>query len=364
MNPLYIITQADGGGAQKYVLTLAGHFKGTIAAGKEAEKLFQDAAVIHVPVYKLRHLVRNIHPWHDLLAIFEIRALVKKLRPTIVHLNSSKAGFLGSLATVGLKTKVVFTAHGFIFNEPRSALAKNFYRILEKTASLRRDFIITVSAADYESALKNNLIDAKKIKTVHNGIGQINFLPRQDARKILGLDESKIIFGTLSNFYKTKGMDVLIDAVAVLDKKIFDDVQFCLFGNGPEQEQCALQIKNYRLEKTIILPGNIPNASSYLKAFDAFIIPSRKEGFPYALLEAMQAGLPIIASNVGGIKEALGEAGILTKAQDTGALSQAITQLITNPKLRTSLAESALQKSSAFTEEKMLAETKNIYQNL
>src|SRR5574337_45429 len=139
MKILYVITLADGGGAQQYTLELAKYFKGAIAAGTEEQKLFADAQAAGLPTFGLRHLKRNINPWHDLLAIFELRRLIRELKPDIIHLNSTKAGFLGSIAGWLAGTKVVFTAHGFRYLEPLSPAGKRFYLMVEKFASLFRD---------------------------------------------------------------------------------------------------------------------------------------------------------------------------------------------------------------------------------
>src|SRR5665213_2048423 len=98
MKILYVITQADGGGAQKYVLALAKHFGGEIAAGTESMQLFEAARAAGIPTHPLKYLKRNINPLWDTLACFELLMLIRKLKPDIVHLNSSKAGFIGSLA--------------------------------------------------------------------------------------------------------------------------------------------------------------------------------------------------------------------------------------------------------------------------
>ena len=132
MRILYVITQADGGGAQKYTLALAKHFNGAIAAGNEAERLFIDAQRAGLKTFELTHLKRNINLWHDVLAVWEIRKLIKSYNPDIVHLNSSKAGILGSFACIGTKAKMIFTAHGFVFNEPLSLPVKNFYLLWKK----------------------------------------------------------------------------------------------------------------------------------------------------------------------------------------------------------------------------------------
>lgn len=364
MRILYVITQADGGGAQKYTLALARHFSGAIAAGNEADKLFTDAQRAGLDTFELVHLKRNISPWHDIMAIWEIRHLIKIYRPDIVHLNSSKAGVLGSFAAMGTKTKVIFTAHGFIFNEPLSFAVKTFYLALEKVASGYRDFIITVSNADEQSALKNSLIAQNKIITVYNGLEQINFLPKDQAKTELKITTKKLVIGCVANFYKTKGVDILIDAIGLMDELTKSKIEVVLIGNGPEIENLKLKIEKLRLTDTVKMLGRIDGISKYLKAFDIFVMPSRKEGFSYALLEAMQAGLPIITTDVGGNKEALNNAGILVKPENSQALAKAIDGLVLDEKKRNTLSQETLERSKIFTEEKMFAETEKIYKKV
>ena len=380
MNILYIITQADGGGAQRYVLSLAKYFRGAIAAGDEAVKLFDDAKAAGLKTFTLKHLKRDIHPWHDFWAIWEIRELVKNLKPDIVHLNSTKAGVLGSFACMGLKPRVVFTAHGFRHNEPMSRAVKNLYIAFEKIASSYRDYIICVSDADKESALKHHLIAPNKISTIHNGLPTLNFLAKDETRRALNLpphpfpspsgrgikgEGDKFIFVTIANFYKTKGIDILIEAVRLLPGEIKDKSLFAIIGDGAGFENCKLKIEKLKLSPYIKLLGKILDAKQYLKAFDAFILPSRKEGFPFAVLEAMQAGLPIIATNVGGIPEALGDdAGILVQPEDPKALNEAIEAVFEDKNKATELSQKAGERSKLFTQEKMLAETQKIYEQI
>jgi glycosyltransferase involved in cell wall biosynthesis len=364
MKILYIITQADGGGAQKYTLTLARHFNGAVAAGNEAGKLFMDAQRAGLTTFELKHLKRNINPWHDILAVWEIHQLIKSYKPDIVHLNSSKAGILGSFASIGTKTKMVFTAHGFVFNEPLPYPTKIFYLALEKIASGYRDFIITVSDADKKSALNNKVINSNKIATIHNGIAQIPFLEKRQARAVLGLPDDKIILGSVANFYKTKGLDVLISAIAELEPKIKEKILCAVVGEGKERKSLEKQIADLNLEKTVKLLGLRPELPAAIKAFDIFTLASRKEGLPYTILEAMQAGLPIIATNVGGNAEALGPAGILVEPENPQALARAIQSLLSNIPKQKDLSQKALERSKLFTEEKMLAETEKIYRKL
>ena len=349
MKILYLITQADGGGAQKYVLTLAKHFGGAIAAGNEASQLFTQAQMAGLETFELKYLKRNINPFFDFLAIWEIRQLLEHLKPDILHINSTKAGVLGSFAAIGLSTKVVFTAHGFIFNEPLPHPIRTFYLALEKLASSYRDFIITVSEVDKKSALDNKLISADKIQTIYNGIPKINFYSKETARTKLGLPADKKIIGVIANDYKTKGLDLIKEIVPIKGTSVV------VIGKMNDDKKS---------DQNVEYIGQIPEASAYLKAFDGFLIPSRKEGFSYTLLEAMQAGLPIVATKVGGNAEATGDAAILKESEDVMGLRSASAEIISDASLRDVLSKNALERSKLFTEQKMLDETETVYKKI
>jgi len=365
MKILYIITQADGGGAQKYVLDLAEHFGGAIAAGTEAGALFEEAAKRGIKTFPLKHLKRNISPWHDLLAIWEIKTLINNFQPDITHLNSSKAGFLGSLAgrlaRRGGKPKIIFTAHGFFYFKNSPWYVKLPYSILERFASKFRDVIIAVSEEDKQQAIKHHLLPPDKIITVHNGIKEIPFKETSQARAELGLDQGKIIIGNVAQLYNRKAIDMLIEAAAGLPEDVKSRLQFLVLGDGPEREKLTKQINKASLNSIFLLAGYKPQAVTFLKAFDIFVLSSRREGFPYVLLEAMQAGLPIIATDVGGNKEALGDAGIIVKAENPKLLTDAILSLINNPQKQKELLQKALLRSQEFSLQKMLERTGEIY---
>lgn len=364
MKILYIITQAEAGGAQKSVLLLAHHFQGEIAAGSGKTFLFEEAAKEHIPTHRLRFLTRGISPVYDTLSLFEIFFMVRRLKPSIVHLNSSKAGFIGSIAGKLAGAKVVFSARGFVFNEPRPKLINLFYLWLEKFASLFRDQIVTVSLADEQAARKFHIIDPKKLITIHNAIDSVNFVDRASVHSFFGLNPSKTNIITIANFYPAKGLDVLIRAIALLPPDVRASTHLTIIGDGPQRAQLESLLAEFNLSGYVRLAGQIHKASQYLKGFDLFVLPSRKEGFPLTLLEAMQAGLPIIATRVGGNAEALGDAGVYVHSGNPELLSSQISRLVLDNGLVHSQAEKSRQRSVQFTLEKMFTQFQQTYQDL
>ncbi|OGH66455.1 MAG: hypothetical protein A3B90_00395 [Candidatus Magasanikbacteria bacterium RIFCSPHIGHO2_02_FULL_41_13] len=313
---LFVITQGFWGGAQKYITDLAGNlgpnYELAVALGNDESKDFEKklkATNPNIAIYPLKHLKREISPLHDILAIAEIRQLYKKLGPNIIHLNSSKAGILGSLAKIP-QSKIIYTAHGWVFLEPLSPIRKTLYRFLEKYTACYKDAIIVLSDEDRRVAKLELHIEDSKLHTIPLGISEILFLDKNEARRQIAeknphIDTNKLWSLSIANYYPTKGLDILVEAVSTLSPEEQSKFQFCIIGDGPERTRLQTDINLNHLENTIFLLPFIEKAAALLKAADLFILPSRKEGLPYAILEALQADLPLIATKVGGIPSIL-----------------------------------------------------------
>ncbi len=364
MTILYLITSGDAGGAQRYVLTLAKKFGGTIAVGGNDTELLWQAKERAIPVHRLKYLRRAVNPWYDFWSLIETVALIRRTRPDIVHANSSKTGFIASLAAGLINTKLVYTAHGFVFNEPLSFWRKTLYKLAERLASRWRSYIIAVSDADRIAALKAKLIDRTKIQTVHNGIAPLDFLDKTAARAQLNLPVHNFIVGTIANAYPAKGLEIMVQAAAKTRLPGGVSACFVIIGTGPKTPELKELAEQLKLSRYIFFVPGFTNAATLLKAFDLFVLPSRKEGFPYVLLEAMQAGLPIIATDVGGNREALGDAGVLIPPQRPDLLARAIDSLVESPQRRQALGEAALIRAGKFTEKNMLEQTRAVYQKV
>jgi len=371
---LYIITQSELGGAQKYVFDLAknlqNEFNISVAVGEQGEKgeLINKLKQKNIKYYIIPHLKRAISPINDLLSLIEIIKLIKKIKPDIIHLNSSKISILGSIASIFSKSKIIYTAHGWVFNEPMPKWKKLFYKYSEKFTALFKNKIICVSEFDRQIAIKEKICSPKKLITIHNGIKQINFLSKQEARQKLfrNNQNSKLIIGTIANLYKTKGLEYLIQSIKILTSNFQFPIITIIIGEGKERKNLQNLINQLNLKNSIFLFGKINNASELLKAFDIYICSSIKEGLSYTLIEAMQAELPIVATNVGGNSELIenNKTGILIKPQNQQELTNAINYLIKNKALSNQLRVNAEQKAmNEFSLESMISKTKKIYKN-
>ena len=325
------------------------------------------------------NLIRNVNVFQDILVFSHILSLLRKERPDIIHLNSSKIGGLGALAgrLVGVK-KIIFTAHGWAWHESRSPFSRAIIKTLHWITVLLCHHVITV--AEKERAEMAEMPWTKnKLIAIHNGIGAIDFIEKATARDFLITKnpalttyKNSLWIGAIGELHKNKGYEYLLEAFGNLARTVLaKNVPLVIIGEGEERQRLenlarTVLAKNATASQTekVFFLGQIPDASRYLKAFDVFALTSIKEGLPYVLLEAGLAGLPVVASDVGGISEIIesNKTGILTKPRNVAVVADSLTSLLGNAHLRQNLG-TALQTSVTenFTVEKMLEKTIAIY---
>ena len=399
---LHIITQAEFGGAQKYVFDIAkglsDSYRIVIASGQisVSKELLVRAAHEGIETIELAHVVRSISPLYDWLGTLELIRLIDRLRPDIIHLHASKMSVLGSLAAAYVawkhrkssdryRPRVVYTAHGWVFTEKLSTLKRWFYIWAERITSTYKDAIIVLSRVDKDLAYEHGIMPKKKIFIINNGVNikQSQFLSREEARHYLyrklhrmqpplPLDKKKYWIGTIANLYPNKGLNFLADAVGIVNANITDTqfdapVQSVIIGEGFLRPELTTQIAENSYDDSVFLAGSIPDAFQYLRAFDCIVLPSLKEGIPFFLLEAMSAGIPIIASEVGAIPEILEhrKTAILTTPGDATALAEHIQELMHHKDLAVEFADAAYKHvTKKLTAKQMISSVDHVYQEL
>lgn len=368
---IYLITKDDVGGAQKYVQDLA----------ENLDKNEFDVKILTGGKRGIRFLSNAFRPHllflNDWLALVELFLEFKKEKPDIVHLNSSKAGVIGAVAAklAGVK-RVIFTAHGWVFNPDNelSFIRKKVYILLHKIATLFQDKIINVSEYDRQLAIKNGIAKPEKLITVHNGLDRenIKFMDKSTARKAISKiakapaaqSTDHIWVGSVGRLVIEKSYSDFVEAARLIPNQ---NVKFFIIGSGNEKTKLLSLISKCGLQNRFFIVENLAPAASYLKAFDVFILPSIKEGMPYTILEAMAAGLPIIATRVGGIPEILdtlggSRKGLVMPPREPEELARAINYLLKNTDEAATLASNGKSfLKEQLTLEKMVRETKSVY---
>lgn len=372
---LFVITKSNWGGAQRYVYDLATNlpkenWEIKIALGGNG--LFKEKLETEkIETITIPHLQRDINFLKELLSFFSLIKIFNKEKPNIIHLNSSKIGGIGAVAalihklwTKNYELKTIFTVHGWAFNEARDFKQKIAIYLSQWITSVLSDNIIVLSRHDYRQALGMPLIKREKFYLIPLGIpkNQMEYLSKQNAQtKLLGKKENSLLIGTIVEFTKNKGLDFLLDAFKNLYSQ---NLKLVIVGDGEEKERIDKRIEDENLKDKITTCGFVPHAAKYVKGFDVFVLPSLKEGLPYTILEAMNAGVPVVASSVGGISDLIEheKGGFLTIPANTNSLAEALKKLLSNEKIRHQFSrESKVRALEKFSFSSMLARTIDLY---
>ncbi|MCA9359129.1 glycosyltransferase family 4 protein [Candidatus Kaiserbacteria bacterium] len=369
---LYVITKSNWGGAQKYVFELAlaakeaGHDVSVACGGTgEAGAALGDMAVklnaAGIDVIPVPAFMRNMSFFNDFKSCFSLWKIIRKIKPDIIHVNSSKAGGIGAVAgRLAGDARIIFTSHGLTVDET--------WRPLWQRTLIYIGTWLTLRLAHHSIMISNETLQrasdmpfmSGRVSLIHNGIGQTKFLERSAARSSLAnyIPQNAIWIGGVGELNTNKNWSVAIKAM----KTIPASVHLVIIGAGEDRMSLNQLITQEKLKDRVHLLGHI-EASPYLKAFDIFVLPSKKEGLPYVILEAGLAGLPVVASDLPGIRDIIetGQNGFLVEPTPD-LLSTSLSMLVRDEGMRRRLGNN-LQETvgQKFSINKMCDETFKIY---
>lgn len=346
-----MITRSEPGGAQSHVLELMRGFKHQydLVLGTGEKGFLMDAAQdLGIPVHYIPSLGRSISPAKDYRAYREIVDILREVKPDLVHCHSSKAGILGRLAAHRLGIKNIFTAHGWAFAEGTPRSRKIIAILPERLLSHWCDRIITVSETDRRLALRYGVGTPEKLVTIHNGISDTSYVKSSASM------QSPVTIIMVARFAPPKDFGMLLEAASGIE----ENIHLQLVGDGPQLNANMERAAALGMTEKTEFTGSRDDVDELLAAADIFVLASDWEGLPISILEAMRAGLPVVASNVGGIHEAVTDRvnGFLIERSDSAALSKCINDLIENPKSRVEMGrQSRIRYEQSFTLTGMLS---------
>lgn len=318
-------------------------------------------------VYFIPSLVRQISFLSDLKSFFLFLRLFRKIRPYIVHTHSSKTGILGrfSAKISGVKV-VIHTVHGFSFPSAGTKFERAVYFIFEYFASKCMDALIVMNNADLIIARDRLKIPPNKIHYIPNGVLVDKYNINPGAVKFRGL-KNEVTIGMVGRLWSQKNPICLLMAVNSLIKSTHCNIKLIYIGDGELGQEIIQKAKEFSIEENVFLAGWTNDVPKFLSTLDVFVLPSRWEGMPLSIIEAMVAGIPVIASNIPGNSDLIedGINGLLFESENYKDLAKKIDFLIKNYDKAAEMAaharEVAIDRYSSERHNKLIYE---LYKNL
>lgn len=360
MNILFIITRADAiGGAQVHVKDLAlalqqDQHKVLILTGQQGV-YNQDLKQAGIESISCEFLRKSINPFLDGKSLRFILHVIELFQPDLIAAHSSKTGILARLASRLKKIPCVFTAHGWSFTTGIPEPNRSIYRLLEKATAAWADKIICVSEYDRQIGLKAG-INPQQLLTIHNGMHDVSSQFMADFRT-----SQPIKIAMIARFDQQKDHSTLIKAMQHLDAELV------LVGEGPSLGKIRQQVEALGITNKVKFLGFRKDIAEILATVQIFTLISNWEGLPCTIIEAMRAGLPVVASDVGGVSEIVIEdqTGYLIPRGDVQTLQQKLAYLITHEQVRSSMGVLGRQKYLCqLTFQHMYQQTLAVYQGV
>jgi sugar transferase (PEP-CTERM/EpsH1 system associated) len=356
---LYFITELSTGGAQNALLRLLkgldrDRFSPAVACLYNGDgAVAQEIRALGIDVFDARMRRKA-----DLLALLRLYRHIRRTRPTILHTSLFHANLpgriLGRLAGVP----------SVICSERTMAMESEWrYRVNRWTIGLV-DFVIVVSANVRDFCISHIGLPADKLVVIYNGIDlpPERLAPQAKARAELSLPLDAPIVGAVSRLDPVKGVDVLLRAIALVE-----DTHLAVVGDGPERVPLAALADDLGISDRVHWTGHRRDALHLLSAFDIFVQPSLHEGLPNAVLEAMAASLPVVATAVGGTPEVVVDevTGLLVPPRDPQALARSVRALLHNSDLRRKMGRAGRERvAQHFSLKQMVEQTQAVYERL
>jgi len=361
MKTVFIITRADTlGGSLIHVRDIAFFLQKQgqevkVITGKEGiynEILDQN----EIPNCACNLLIRKIRLYQDGKTIKKLKEILQSEAPDLVSTHSSKAGILGRIACQLINIPCLFTAHGWAFAKGVPEPKRSIYRTLEVMAAPLANRIICVSEQDRQIGIAAG-INPKRLTTIHNGMPDVSPKLRADPGR-----SNPVTIVMIARFDQQKDHATLLKAIQNLP-----GVKVNLIGDGPLVEEVQHLTEQLSIKERVHFLGLASDVTSFLAEASIFTLISHWEGFPRTIIEAMRAGLPVVATDVGGVRESVldGVTGFCVSRQNANILQEKLTLLVNNPDLRTKMGKAGRERyEREFTFEKMLNKTFSLYEKV
>jgi glycosyltransferase involved in cell wall biosynthesis len=363
VNIAFMVTRADPvGGAQIHVRDLAvavqaqGHAPTVLTSGNGP--FIEDLRGRGIPTIVLRHLTGPMRPIRDVRALQELIGVLKQVKPDLLTAHGAKVGMLGRVASRSLQIPLIVTVHGWACAPGTPPVQAAVSRWLERLLGPLASRLITVSEFDRRFGIQAKLVAEQRVVTVHNGMPDISAELRANPAQT----PPRLVM--VARFEPQKDHGTLLRALSGLRDQPWE---LDLIGDGPLRSQAEALAETVGVRDRIHFLGQRRDVARLLGRAQVSLLVSNWEGLPLSILEAMRAGLPVIASEVGGVAESVqdGETGFLVPQGGVDQLRDRLGRLLRDPELRVRLGASGRRcYEQHFTLDEMVRKTLTVYQDV
>lgn len=362
----------DDGLRRHGVETLLVH--GQVDAGEG--RLDADVAARHLRAIQLPDLGRRISPWSDVRALAQLVRIIFAERPDVVHTHTAKAGTLGRIAAFLFNATrsrrrrclVVHTFHGHVLSGYFGAAGNVAVRFVERALARVTDCIITISPRQREEIVTRfRIAPAGRVTVVRLGLDLDELLALPPAacgglRDALDLRRDDIVFGYVGRLVPIKDVATLLDAFAAAHARM-PSARLVVAGDGPLRAALGEQVAALGLGHAVRFAGWRTDLAALYATFDAVALSSRNEGTPVAIIEAMAAGRPVVATAVGGVPDVVadGETGILVPPSNADRLADALVALAESGDVRRRLGSAGRQAVVQYRSGRLVGDILDVY---
>lgn len=315
------------------------------------------------------NMQREINLISDFKAYKELKALIKQVKPDIVHLHSSKAGVIGRFAAYKNKIPNIYNPHGWSFAMDVSNKKKMAYSLIERICSKYCNYIINISDDEQKLAIKYKISSEEKMKVIYNGIDVNKYKVVYDRKKVLNelnIPEDSFVIGMVGRITRQKSPETFVNIAYKLKDKIKNSY-FILVGDGELRSEIDELVNKLNISNRVRITGWTNSVNKYISVFNIGMLTSKWEGFGLALTEYMAAQKPVVASDVGGIKNVVINDfnGILVNPKDVNGFCDAIIKIRHDSKIRERyIKNGALIVNKKFNISRVVYEHEKLYFDL
>jgi glycosyltransferase involved in cell wall biosynthesis len=354
---LRVIARLNMGGPAIHVATLAAGLEtrgyhttlvaGSLARGEDSMAFLADR--LGVPVVSVPEIQREISALHDARSVARVAALIRSMRPHILHTHTAKAGVIGraaALAAGPFKPPVVLhTFHGHVLKGYFDPLRTGFFRHIERVFARASDALVAVSPEVRDELVAFGIAPREKFAVIRLGIPLAERLGDPSAgvdyRRAYGIPQDSFVIGWVGRMTAVKAAAAALEIVHALRQNGLEAV-LCMVGDGPDRDRLEELAHELNITRFCFFVGYQSDVAGFYNLFDAFLLPSVNEGTPVSAIEALAAARPVVATRVGGVPDVVrdGIDGFLVAPGDIEGAAAKLATLASDPGLRRTLGES------------------------